>query len=130
MLAPEGYELSRTELSFRILQDGKIEGKTVVTDDFTRFTVRKENENHEPLAGVEFGLFGEDGALQAKAVTDEKGIATFEKIPYGTYTIRETKALPGYLKNTATATVTIDGSFVNPKEPVATFTNCLSEILI
>lgn len=130
VLAPEGYELSRTELSFRIRQDGKIEGKTAVADDFTRFSVKKENETHEPLAGVEFSLIRENGAVQAKAITDVNGLAIFEKIPYGTYTIRETKALPGYLMNTETATITIDGTFVNPEKPVATFINCLSEILI
>ena len=130
VLAPEGYELSTTALTFKITKDGKVEGKTTVADDYTRFSIRKENEKHQPLAGVEFSLFREDGTVQAKAVTDEKGLATFEKIPYGNYTIRETKALPGYLKNTTAVPVTIDGTFVNPDKPLATLSNCLSEILI
>lgn len=130
VLAPEGYELSTTTLMFRITKDGKVEGKTTVADDYTRFSIRKENEKHQPLPGVEFSLFREDGSVQAKAVTDEKGPATFEKIPYGNYTIRETKALPGYLKNPTAVSVTIDGTFVNPDQPIATLTNCLSEILI
>ncbi len=130
VLAPEGYELCTTEFSFRITQDGKVEGRTTVADDFTRFSIRKENSQHRALPGVEFGLFREDGSLQAKAVTDSKGLATFEKIPYGSYTIQETKALPGYLKNDTAVPITVDGSFVNPDKPVAVFTNCETEILI
>ncbi len=130
VLAPEGYELCTTEFSFRVTADGRVDGKTSVSDDFTRFTVRKEDPLCRPLCGVEFSLFREDGSLQAKAVTDSEGLATFEKIPYGTYTVRETKALPGYLKNDTAAAITIDGTFVNPEEPIAVFTNCESEILI
>ena len=130
VLAPEGYELSTTILSFRINEDGLVEGKTTVTDDFTRFSVRKENEDHQPLAGVEFGLFRAGGSLQAKAVTDEQGLAVFEKVPYGDYVIRETKALPGYLKNTESVPIRIDGIFINPKEPVATLVNNRTVILI
>ena len=130
VLAPEGYELSTATLRFSVLPDGRISGKTTVADDFTRFSIRKENETHQPLAGVEFGLFRKDGSLQAKAVTDEEGLATFEKIPYGEYVIRETRALPGYLKSAVSVPVTVDGTFINPKEPIATLVNCRLEILI
>ncbi|MBR2601134.1 MAG: hypothetical protein IKE08_00425 [Clostridia bacterium] len=130
VLAPEGYELCVTELSFSISKEGRIVGKTTVADDFTRFSVRKEDEKHRPLAGVEFGLFRKDGTLQAKAVTGDDGLAVFEKIPYGQYEIRETKGLPGYLLNTTAVPITVDGTFVNPKEPVATLVNIQSEILI
>ena len=80
-----------TELAFEVNADGQIEGKATVADDYTRFSLLKVDEYHKPLAGVEFGLFREDGTQQASAVSDEKGLVTFEKIPYGTYTIQETK---------------------------------------
>ena len=115
VLAPEGYELCTTELAFEITPDGEIEGKAAVADDYTRFSILKVDEYHKPLAGVEFGLFREDGRQQAKSVSDEKGLVTFEKIPYGTYTIQETKTLTGYLKNFTKVPITIDGTFVNPK---------------
>ena len=130
VLAPEGYELCVTELAFEINSDGQIEGKATVADDYTRFSLLKMDEYHKPLAGVEFGLFREDGTLQASAVSDEKGLVTFEKIPYGTYTIQETKTLTGYLKNFTKVPIKIDGTFVNPKEPIATLENCQSVILI
>ena len=130
VLAPEGYELCVTELAFEVNAEGQIEGKATVADDYTRFSLLKVDEYHKPLAGVEFGLFREDGTLQASAVSDEKGLVTFEKIPYGTYTIQETKTLTGYLKNFTKVPIKIDGTFVNPKEPIATLENCQSVILI
>lgn len=130
VLAPEGYELCVTELAFEITPAGEIEGKTAVADDYTRFSILKVDEYHKPLAGVEFGLFREDGTQQAKAVSDENGLVTFEKIPYGTYTIQETKTLTGYLKNFTKVPITIDGMFVNPKEPIATLENCQAVIVI
>ena len=130
VLAPEGYELCVTELAFEVNAEGRIEGKTAVADDYTRFSLLKVDEFHKPLAGVEFGLFREDGTQQASAVSDSNGLVTFEKIPYGTYTIRETKALTGYLKAHTDVPIVIDGTFVNPREPIAVIENCESEILI
>lgn len=130
VLAPEGYELCVTELAFEVNAEGQIEGKTAVADDYTRFSLLKVDEYHKPLTGVEFGLFREDDTQQATAVSDENGLVTFEKIPYGVYTIQETKALTGYLKNFTKVPITIDGTFVNPKEPIATLENCQSVILI
>ncbi|MBQ9210176.1 MAG: hypothetical protein IJ153_00605 [Clostridia bacterium] len=130
VLAPEGYELCVTELEFAVNAEGQIEGKATVADDYTRFSLLKVDAYHKPLSGVEFGLFREDGTKQATAVSDEKGLVTFEKIPYGIYTIQETKTLTGYLKNFTKVPITIDGTFVNPAEPIATLENCQSEILI
>ena len=130
VLAPEGYELCVTDIAFKVNPDGTIEGSTAVADDFTRFSIQKVDKWHEPLSGVEFGLFREDGTQQATAISDDKGLATFEKIPYGSYVIRETKALPGYLKNNTEVSITVDGTFVNPTEPIAVLENCETEILL
>ena len=130
VLAPEGYELCTTELTFTVNDEGDVEGKTAVADDYTRFSILKTDTNHSPLPGVEFGLFREDGSLQATAVSDSNGLVTFEKVPYGNYTVQETKPLPGYLKNNTKIPVTVDGTFVNPEKPTAVLENCQSEILI
>ncbi len=130
VLAPEGYELCTSEMTFTVNEHGEVTGQTAIADDYARFSLLKVDPFHKPLAGVAFGLFREDGTLQASAVSDENGLVTFEKIPYGTYTIEETKPLSGYLKNFTKVPISIDGSFVNPTEPVATLENCLTEILI
>ena len=90
ILAPEGYELCVTEFSFTITEDGQVDGFTSVADDYTRFYVMKVDESNKPLAGVTFGLYSEETNYLIKtAITDEKGLAVFEKVPYGNYFIQE-----------------------------------------
>ena len=121
--APDGYALNEAEMRFTVDADGNVTGDTMIRDDYTRFSLRKVDESGKPLAGVMFGLKKADGMLMMTAKTDAKGMATFEKVPFGTYTLVETQALPGYLKADTEIKITVDGTFVNPKEPIATVTN-------
>ena len=123
VLAPEGYALNETTCSFTVDENGQVSGDTVLRDDFTRFTLKKVGEHKEPLAGVAFSLKDERGAVVTTALTDADGIAMFEKIPYGSYTVVESKPLPGYLPSGAQVTLTLDGTFVNPTEPIAVIPN-------
>ena len=121
--APDGYALNEAEMRFTVDADGNVTGDTTIRDDYTRFSLRKVDESGKPLAGVMFGLKKADGMLMMTAKTDAKGMAMFEKVPFGTYTLVETRALPGYLKVDTEIKITVDGTFVNPKEPIATVTN-------
>ena len=121
--APDGYALNEAEMRFTVDADGSVTGDTTIRDDYTRFSLRKVDESGKPLAGVMFGLKKADGMLMMTAKTDAKGMATFEKVPFGTYTLVETRALPGYLKADTEIRLTVDSTFVNPKEPIATVTN-------
>ena len=121
--APDGYALNEAEMRFTVDADGNVTGDTTIRDDYTCFSLRKADENGKPLAGVMFGLKKADGMLMMTAKTDAKGMATFEKVPFGTYTLVETQALPGYLKADTEIRLTVDGTFVNPKEPIATVVN-------
>ena len=130
ILAPEGYALYETEMQFSVDRDGNITGTTAVKDDYTRFTLLKKDADGKPLAGVEFGLIKGIGEPLFTAVSDENGIVTFEKIPYGTYSVVETKPLSGYIPNETAIRVQIDGTFVNPDIPVATIVNEPNEVLV
>ena len=121
--APDGYALNEAEMRFTVDADGNVTGDTTIRDDYTRFSLRKVDESGKPLAGVMFGLKKADGMLLMTAKTDAKGMATFEKVPFGTYMLVETQALPGYLKADTEIKITVDGTFVNPKEPIATVVN-------
>ena len=121
--APDGYALNEAEMRFTVDADGNVTGDTTIRDDYTRFSLRKVDESGKPLAGVMFGLKKADGMLMMTAKTDAKGMATFEKVPFGTYTLVETRALPGYLKADTEIRLTVDGTFVNPKEPITTVVN-------
>ena len=131
VLAPEGFELCVTEFSFEVNEEGVIEEKTFVADDYTRFYIMKVDENSKPLSGVSFGLYDEtNDNLVKSAVTDEKGLAIFEKVPYGNYYIQEINPRPGYVRDYTRVPVSVDGTFVNPKEPLAVISNCPTEILM
>ena len=121
--APDGYALNEAEMRFTVDADGNVTGDTTIHDDYTRFSLHKVDESGKPLSGVIFGLKKADGMLMMTAKTDAKGMATFEKVPFGTYTLVETQALPGYLKADTEIRLTVDSTFVNPKEPIATVTN-------
>ena len=121
--APDGYALNEAEMRFTVDADGNVTGDTTIRDDYTRFSLRKADENGKPLAGVMFGLKKADGLLLMTAKTDAKGMATFEKVPFGTYTLVETQALLGYLKADTEIRLTVDGTFVNPAEPIAAVVN-------
>ena len=130
VLAPEGYALNEAEMTFTVNEKGEVTGQTTIADDATRFSIRKVDPQHRPLEGVEYGLFREDGTLHTTAVTDSEGLATFEKVPYGSYTIEEIKQLPGYVKDHTKTPITVDGTFKNPGAPIATLTNCPTELLV
>lgn len=130
VLAPEGYALDESEMTFTVNEQGEVVGQTALADDVTRFSIRKVDPQRRPLEGVEYGLFREDGTLHSTAVTDSEGLATFEKVPYGSYTIEEIKPLPGYVKDHTKTPITVDGTFKNPDAPIATLTNCPTELIV
>lgn len=123
VIAPEGFVLNDAVMTFSVDDQGNVTGDHEIRDDFTRLFVKKQDENGDPLEGVEFGLFRANGAEIQRALSDENGMVKFERIPYGEFIIRETKALPGYVKNENVQRVTLDSKFQNKTEPIAVFTN-------
>jgi uncharacterized surface anchored protein len=117
-------------MSFTVDEYGNVTGDTVIRDDYTHVSLRKQNENGLPLAGVGFALLQDDGSTLMTAVSNELGLVTFEKIPYGNYIIVETAPPTGYLKSDTSIQLTVDGSFINPTEPIATVVNCPNEIIL
>ena len=51
-------------------------------------------------------------------------------MPYGNYYIQEKEPLAGYVRDYTRVPVTVDGTFINPKEPLAVINNCPTEILM
>ena len=93
---------------------GQVSGDAEIRDDWTRFSLRKTDTGGRVLAGVQFALVDADGNQIMTAETDENGLASFERIPYGRYTVVETRPLSGYL----VAELTVDGQYVNPDAPL------------
>ncbi len=102
----EGYEFTPTGTDDATLKNYDVnnpEGQVVYNDkENGSITITKTDADDKSilLAGVEFTLYDEnknvvkDGGNSVTAKTDEKGVASFSGLRYGTYYIRETKA-PG-----------------------------------
>lgn len=62
-----------------------------------QISITKVDENGGTLAGAEFDLFTQSGVLADHLVIGEGGTAVSKELPFGWYTIRETKSPEGYL---------------------------------
>ncbi len=118
VLAPDGYALNEAVCIFVVDALGQVSGDTEIRDDWTRFSLRKTDTGGRVLAGVQFALVDVDGNQIMTAETDENGLASFERIPYGRYTVVETRPLSGYLPAGTVAELTVDGQYVNPDAPL------------
>ena len=118
VLAPDGYALNEAVCIFVVDAQGQVSGDTEIRDDWTRFSLRKTDTGGRVLAGVQFALVDADGNQIMTAETDENGLASFERIPHGRYTVEETQPLPGYLPAGTVAELTVDGQYVNPDAPL------------
>lgn len=118
VLAPDGYALNEAVCIFVVDAQGQVSGDTEIRDDWTRFSLRKTDTGGRVLAGVQFALVDADGNQIMTAETDENGLASFERIPHGRYSVVETQPLPGYLPAGTVAELTVDGQYVNPDAPL------------
>ena len=118
VLAPDGYALNEAVCIFVVDAQGQVSGDTEIRDDWTRFSLRKTDTGGRVLVGVQFALVDADGNQIMTAETDENGLASFERIPHGRYTVVETQPLPGYLPAGTVAELTVDGQYVNPDAPL------------
>ena len=94
--APENVVMDKEAHPFALVQNNQVIKKTVVNDLMSKIKLIKVDENHEPLAGVEFDIFDENKEKIDHIVTNENGVAETEKYyEKGTYYIQETKAPEG-----------------------------------
>ena len=66
-----------------------------------------DDAKKKPLKGVTFALYDNKGNKVAEKETDENGEILFDKLRRATYTLKETKTLPGYslLKDSISVTI-------------------------
>lgn len=73
----------------------------------------QQNGVNSPLAGATFGIYTDSACTtpyepyKDGVKTVANGTATFARLPYGTYYVKETEAPTGYIKDTETYTFTI-----------------------
>ncbi|MEI6100436.1 MAG: SpaA isopeptide-forming pilin-related protein, partial [Eubacteriales bacterium] len=120
---PTGYFGSTAVLTASIVQNGlvviPIQATVTNTPYLGNIRLTKVSSNSGlPLSGATFTLYRQSDTGFANplgtAVSDASGIAEFENIPYGDYTIKETTPPTGYFASTEviTASITQDGQTV------------------
>ncbi len=103
--SPNGYVLVKEPIMFEIKEHGKIIELLAVNHlikgdlEITKVDVADGNNK---LPNAEFTIYNEAGKEVVKGKTDDKGIAKFEKLPFGKYTYKETVAPKGYVLNEET----------------------------
>ncbi|MBJ7929229.1 TQXA domain-containing protein [Bacillus toyonensis] len=103
--SPNGYVLIKEPIVFEIKEHGKIIELLAVNHlikgdlEITKVDVADGNNK---LPNAEFTIYNEAGKEVVKGKTDDKGIAKFEKLPFGKYTYKETVAPKGYVLNEET----------------------------
>lgn len=97
--APNGYVLDETIRPFTIGGNDAWDVKTDIENSLKQYTLKltKKGDDGKLLPGVEFTLSG-NGISSITKSSDEDGVVKFEGLPFGKYTIAETKAPQGYVK--------------------------------
>ncbi|ALQ66629.1 SpaA isopeptide-forming pilin-related protein [Bacillus thuringiensis] len=123
--APEGYKLLKEEIEVNV-EENKVVPVIVknVKELGSLQVIKKDAESKNVLEGAEFRLKNENGQIVGGAKTTNKdGVATFENLVPGKYTLEETKAPEGYKAIEVTVEVNVVANEVakrevlNEKEP-------------
>lgn len=131
--APEHYHLNGSAVVFYIREsDGKAfiieDGREVelnaesnriknIPKGTESFTVYKQGDDTKPLAGVEFTIYSFDGTKINTGITDIDGKVVFGELDYGTYILKETKTVDGYILDSTPKIINIGKDFKVPDNP-------------
>lgn len=100
--APEGLVIDSSLHKFTIEYDGQNVVENVV-NNYVRGTLqitKLVTGTNETLKDVKFAILDANKNVVEEIVTDENGLATSSKLPYGTYYFKEIDAPDGYIMDT------------------------------
>ena len=127
-LAPEGFALNPSIMSFEIKPDGTIHGDTSFTDEVVQLIVKKVDAvTKHTLAGAEFGLYDSKDKLLMTGKTDKDGLLVFSKLSPGKYSIKELKAPTGYIVSGKIISVEVTTTYVNQEAFVVENTSTVAQ---
>lgn len=97
--APTGYVVSDDTVNVTVSQqDLTVDAGTYINAKIrSTIEVLKRNTRREPLQGAIFTLYNDIGTEIGQATSGTNGIALFENVPYGNYTVKETTPPHMYL---------------------------------
>lgn len=104
----EGYVVDSTVKTVAL--NSKSASVTVTnTKIYGQIQITKYEANSKTkLQGAEFTIYDSNNKAIETIKTNENGVATSSELPYGTYTVKETKAPNGYISSNEVKTVKIE----------------------
>ncbi|SHI14340.1 LPXTG-motif cell wall anchor domain-containing protein [Sporobacter termitidis DSM 10068] len=97
--APAGYAADTDSAAVTVIS-GQSSSLTFInrkiSADAGSIQIKKVDKDSHPLSGAEFTLYDESGAAIGIAISGEDGLALFEGVAPGRYSVRETAAPDGY----------------------------------
>ena len=93
----------------------------------TSVTIKKVDENNQPLAGAHLQVLNNQGTVVDEWDTDTTGVHTISKLAVGTYTIKETVAPNGYVLKTSTQQFTVSAGQATAEQ---VFTNAKTVVKV
>lgn len=110
--APKGYLCADTYAVQMGKEDVNIEIENQRQSGTIRIIKTNRLDTDLKVEGAVYGLFDHNGILVQEAVTNEKGIAEFKNLSWGTYKVKEHEAATGYLLDDQSYTVSIGADTV------------------
>lgn len=104
---PETYSLYKKTMPFKMDETGMSEGLESIMLEYTAIKV------NAGIEGAKFELRDMNGKMVDSQISDANGVVTFEKIPYGDYTIHNTEVPEGYTLSDDVIKVSVDENFRN-----------------
>ena len=123
--APEGFN-SMADIEVEVTPDWTAPLELTCVDVPNHYEFQKVDPAGNPLAGVKFALENTDGTVLRELVSDENGMVQIAGLLPGSYVVRETEALEGFVRTKETLTFTLDENYIAPE----TLTKLVNEPVI
>lgn len=111
LTAAAGYAIDTEEHHFEITRENAGESVGMRLTDrqkgATLTVIKLDAEGHQRLEGAEFDVKRADGTLVEHIATDDLGEARVRELPWGDYTVTETRAPKGFVLDTEPKSFTV-----------------------
>ena len=112
--APEGFNCM-ADIEVEVTPDWTAPLELTCVDVPNHYAFQKVDPAGNPLAGVKFVLENADGTVLRELISDESGMVQIADLLPGSYVVRETEALEGFIRTKEMLAFTLDENYLVPE---------------